>query len=75
MSDYHQISEFLEFEGDNPAVTGIVENPGALNRIKPWIGDMISNEIYDGREVKSRLLLEYMHGEDLYYFKLVFQEC
>ena len=75
MSDYHRISEFLEFDGDNPMVTGVVENPNTLNRIKPWIGDMISEELYDGRQGESRLMLEYLHGEDLYTFKLVFQEC
>ena len=74
-SEYHEISEFLEFDGDNPMVTGVVENPNTLNRLKPWIGDMISQEFYNGRQVESRLMLEYMHGEDLYSFKLVFQEC
>ena len=75
MNDYHRISEFLEFDGDNPMVTGVVENPNTLNRITPWIGDMISEELYDGRQVESRLMLEYLHGEVLYTFKLVFQEC
>ena len=75
MNDYHRISEFLEFDGDNPMVTGVVENPNTLNRIKPWIGDMISEELFDGRQVESRLMLEYLQGEDLYTFKLVFQEC
>ena len=74
-SEYHEISEFLEFDGDNPMVTGVVENPNTLNRLKPWIGDMISQEFYNGRQVESRLMLEYIHGEDLYSFKLVFQEC
>jgi hypothetical protein len=75
MNEYHQISEFLEFDGDNPMVTGVVENPGTLNRLKPWIGDMISEELYEGRRVESKLMLEYLHGEDLYSFRLVFQEC
>ena len=75
VNNYHRISEFLEFDGDNPMVTGVVENPNTLDRLKPWIGDMISQEFYDGREVEAKLMLEYMHGEDLYTFKLVFQEC
>ena len=75
MSEYQEISEFLEFDGENPMVTGVVENPNTLNRLKPWIGDMISQEFYNGRQVESRLMLEYIHGEDLYSFKLVFQEC
>ena len=75
MNEHHQISEFLEFDGDNPMVTGVVENPSTLNRLKPWIGDMISEELYEGRRVESKLMLEYLHGEDLYSFKLVFQAC
>ena len=75
MSEYHEISEFLEIDGDNPMVSWVVETPNTLNRLKPWIGDMISQEFYNGRQVESRLMLEYIHGEDLYSFKLVFQEC
>ena len=71
----YNISEYLEFENDNPTVSGVVDNINTLNRLKPWIGDLISNELYNGREVESKLMLEYMHGEDLYTFKLVFQAC
>ena len=71
----YNISEYLEFENDNPTVSGVVDNINTLNRLKPWIGDLISNELYNGREVESKLMLEYVHGEDLYTFKLVFQEC
>ena len=71
----YKISEYLEFEDNNPTVSGVVDNINTLNRLKPWIGDLISNEFYNGKEVESKLMLEYVHGEDLYTFKLVFQEC
>jgi hypothetical protein len=71
----YKISEYLEFENDNPTVSGVVDNINTLNRLKPWIGDLISNELYNGREVESKLMLEYVPGEDLYAFKLVFQAC
>jgi|TARA_Y100001949_G_scaffold85285_1_gene72036 tRNA splicing ligase len=72
--DYH-ISEYLEFEGNSPTVSGIVENINTLNRLKPWIGDLISNEFYDGREVEATLVTEYEQSKDVYMFKLVFEEC
>jgi len=71
----YNISEYLEFENNNPTVSGVVDNINTLNRLKPWIGDLISNELYNGREVEAKLMLEYVHGEDLYTFKLVFQAC
>jgi len=71
---YH-ISEYLEFEGENPTVSGVVENINTLNRLKPWIGDLISNEFYDGRQVEAKLVTEYEHSKDVYMFKLVFEEC
>ena len=71
----YNISEYLEFEDDNPTVSGVVDNINTLNRLKPWIGDLISAELYNGKEVESKLMLEYLHGEDLYTFKLVFQAC
>ena len=72
--DYH-ISEYLEFEGNSPTVSGVVENINTLNRLKPWIGDLISNEFYDGREVEATLVTEYEQSKDVYMFKLVFEEC
>ena len=71
----YNISEYLEFENNNPTVSGVVDNINTLNRLKPWIGDLISNELYNGREVEAKLMLEYVHVEDLYTFKLVFQAC
>ncbi|MAG73648.1 hypothetical protein CL620_04990 [archaeon] len=72
---FYNISEYLEFNHGEPVVSGIVENIGTLNRIRPWISELVKEEVYNGSDVKSTLVTEYISGEDIYQFKLVYTKC
>ncbi len=58
-----------------PLVSGVVENISTLNRLKPWISDLIQNQVYHGQEMSCELTTEYDHRSDVYNFKLIFEKC
>jgi|TARA_B100001964_G_C13667342_1_gene351753 hypothetical protein len=72
---FYNVSEYLEFDNGKPIVSGVVENISTLNRLKPWISDLIQNQVYHGQEMSCELTTEYDHRSDVYNFKLIFEKC
>jgi hypothetical protein len=72
---FYNVSEYLEFDNGKPIVTGVVENISTLDRLRPWISDLIQNQVYHGQQMSCELTTEYDQGSDVYNFKLIFEKC
>lgn len=72
---FYNVSEYLEFDNGKPIVSGVVENISTLDRLKPWISDLIQNQVYHGQEMSCELTTEYDSKSDIYNFKLIFEKC
>jgi hypothetical protein len=68
----NNIVKYLKYNKGQPVVYGHVESISSLERLKPWISDIVSESVFDGKRVYSKLRTKYDASTDLYSFRLMF---